>query len=103
MNMINLSNRVRVSTLAVLFSGVAVAICVSIPGTRAQSSGEPIKIGGMFSTTGILAGSGSEALAGAQILIEEVNAAGGINGRPLQLVYADDESRPNKPCRNSSV
>ncbi len=59
-------------------------------------SGEPIKIGGMFSTTGIIAGSGSEALSGAQILIEEVNAAGGINGSPVQLVHADDESRPEQ-------
>jgi branched-chain amino acid transport system substrate-binding protein len=88
--------RTRYASFAFLCAGILAAICALTPGTRAQSNGEPIKIGGMFSTTGILAGSGSEALGGAQILIEEINAAGGIDGRQLQLVYADDESRPEQ-------
>src|SRR5580704_11337224 len=92
-SLIKLDGRRR-STHAIIFSGLLVAMCASTYGVRAQSSEEPIKIGGMFSTTGILAGSGSEALVGAQILIEEVNAAGGINGKPVQLISVDDESRP---------
>jgi branched-chain amino acid transport system substrate-binding protein len=86
----------RRSTHAIIFSGLLVAICASTYGVRAQSSEEPFKIGGMFSTTGILGGAGAEALAGAQILIEEVNAAGGVNGRPVLLISVDDESRPEQ-------
>jgi branched-chain amino acid transport system substrate-binding protein len=86
----------RRSTAAIMLSGMLIAICASMYGVHAQSKEEPIKIGGMFSTTGILAGSGSEALAGAQILIEEINSAGGVNGKPVQLVAVDDESRPEQ-------
>jgi branched-chain amino acid transport system substrate-binding protein len=94
--LIRLLNGTRRSSYAMVVSGLLIAVCASTHSARAQSSEEPIKIGGMFSTTGILAGSGSEALAGAQILIEEVNAAGGINGRPVHLVSVDDESRPEQ-------
>jgi branched-chain amino acid transport system substrate-binding protein len=63
----------------------------------AQSkSNAPIKIGGLFSTTGVLASFGSDGLPGAQILVDEVNAAGGIGGRHLELVVVDDESRPDR-------
>ena len=94
--MINLPRRALRSIRALLFSGVVAGICASTLGVQAQPKGEPIKIGGMFSTTGIIGGSGSEALAGALILIEEVNAAGGINDRPVQLVHVDDELRPEQ-------
>ena len=94
MNLMDVLARSRRSTLALLFSSAVAANCASMYGASAQASGEPIKIGGMFSTTGNLAGAGSEALAGAQILIEEVNAAGGVDGRTLQIVHVDDKSRP---------
>jgi branched-chain amino acid transport system substrate-binding protein len=96
MSLMDVLARSRRSTLALLFAAAVAANCTSISGASAQASGEPIKIGGMFSTTGNLAGAGTEALAGAQILIEEVNAAGGVNGRPLQIVHVDDESRPEQ-------
>jgi branched-chain amino acid transport system substrate-binding protein len=93
---IRLSDGKRRLSYAIAISGLLFGLCSSISGAGAQSSEEPIKIGGMFSTTGILAGSGSEALAGAQILIEEVNSSGGVNGKPVQLVAVDDESRPEQ-------
>ena len=85
------------STVACL-AGLLVA-ALAVPQADAQSakpSGEPIRIGVLFSTTGALGQLGSESLPGAQILVEEVNAAGGINGRPLELIHADDESRPDQ-------
>ena len=88
--------RARRAGAALLLSAALISMYAPIPVARAQANGEPIKIGGMFSTTGSLAGLGSEALAGAQILVEEVNAAGGIGGRPIQLVHTDDESRPEQ-------
>jgi branched-chain amino acid transport system substrate-binding protein len=55
---------------------------------------EPIKIGVMLATTGQLGSSGTEGLAGAQIFVEETNAKGGVNGRPLVLVHMDHQSKP---------
>ena len=55
---------------------------------------DPIKIGFSMALTGPLAANGKQALLGAKIWEEEVNAKGGLLGRPVQLVYYDDQSNP---------
>jgi branched-chain amino acid transport system substrate-binding protein len=55
---------------------------------------DPIKIGFAMQLTGPLAGNGKAALLGAQIWAEEVNQAGGLLGRPVELVFYDDQSNP---------
>ena len=55
---------------------------------------EPIKIGFGMGLTGGLASAGKQALLAIEIWRDEVNAAGGILGRPVQLVYYDDQSNP---------
>lgn len=55
-------------------------------------SGEPIKVGFSMALTGGLASNGKAALAAMQIWEEEVNARGGLIGRPVKLVYYDDQS-----------
>src|SRR5262245_38065018 len=62
--------------------------------TFAQSSGKPIKIGFSMAQTGSLAGAGQQALLGTQIWEEETNAKGGLLGRPVKLIYYDDQTRP---------
>ena len=49
-----------------------------------------IKIGFTGPFTGEMASFGENAKAAVQIAVEEVNAEGGINGRPLEVVYEDD-------------
>ena len=56
----------------------------------AQNDGEPIKIGFSMAQTGALAGAGQQALRGTQIWEEEINAKGGLLGRPVKLIYYDD-------------
>ena len=56
-------------------------------------SGEPIKIGFSMSLTGPLSPNGKQALLGLQIWEEELNAKGGLLGRPVKLVYYDDQSQ----------
>jgi branched-chain amino acid transport system substrate-binding protein len=56
---------------------------------------EPIKIGFSMAQTGPLAGSGKSALLAMKIWMEDVNAKGGLLGRPVQLVYYDDQSNPS--------
>ncbi len=58
------------------------------------AAAEPIKIGFGMALTGGLAGNGKAALIAIQIWAEEVNAKGGLLGRPVQLVYYDDQTNP---------
>ena len=57
---------------------------------------EPIKIGFGMALTGALAGAGKAALIAIQIWADDVNAAGGLLGRPVELVYYDDQTNPGK-------
>jgi branched-chain amino acid transport system substrate-binding protein len=57
--------------------------------------GEPIKIGFSMAQTGSLAGAGQQALLGAKIWETDVNAKGGLLGRPVKLVYYDDQTNPS--------
>jgi branched-chain amino acid transport system substrate-binding protein len=53
---------------------------------------EPIKIGFSVSLTGGLASSGKAHLLSKQIWLDEINAKGGLLGRPVKLVYYDDQT-----------
>jgi branched-chain amino acid transport system substrate-binding protein len=55
---------------------------------------EPITIGFGMALTGGLAAAGKTALLAMQIWQEDVNAKGGLMGRPVKLVYYDDQSNP---------
>src|SRR6478609_8297549 len=44
---------------------------------------------------GALAANGKQALLGMKIWEEEINAKGGLLGRPVKLVYYDDQSNPS--------
>jgi len=74
---------------AILAAGLAAA-----PAPASAQSGEPIKIGFSMALTGPLAPNGKQALLGAQIWQEEVNAKGGLLGRKVELVNYDDQSNP---------
>src|SRR5215475_11995926 len=76
---------------ACLLALVAAAAMTS--GAAAQS-GEPIKIGFGMALTGPLAANGKQALVGMKIWEEETNAKGGLLGRPVKLIYYDDQSQP---------
>ena len=67
----------------------------SLPTVASAQGGEPIKIGFSMALTGPLAANGKQALLGMQIWEEETNAKGGLLGRPVKLVYYDDQSNPS--------
>ncbi len=56
---------------------------------------EPVQIGVITSITGRFAEFGEQHQAGVQIALEDVNAAGGINGAPVEVVWEDDTSEVN--------
>jgi branched-chain amino acid transport system substrate-binding protein len=71
---------------------LAAAMMLVHPQARAA---DPITIGFGMALTGGLAPNGKAALLAMQIWEEEVNAKGGILGRPVKLVYYDDQSNPS--------
>jgi branched-chain amino acid transport system substrate-binding protein len=54
---------------------------------------EPIKIGEYASLTGKEAGFGQTSHHGVVLALEEINAAGGVLGRPLELAYEDNQTK----------
>ena len=73
-------------------AGAAMALAAMIgPFAQAQAQ-EPIKIGFSMALTGPLAANGKQALLGMKIWEEETNAKGGLLGRPVKLVFYDDQS-----------
>ena len=61
-------------------------------GAPAEATGEPIKVGNVSSLTG--GALFPEASVAARAVFDRVNAGGGINGRPIQLIIEDDAGTP---------
>ena len=74
---------------------VALAACATFVATATAQNKEPIKIGFGMALTGPLAANGKQALLGMKIWEEETNAKGGLLGRPVKLIYYDDQSNPS--------
>lgn len=55
---------------------------------------EPIKVGFSMALTGPVGVAGKQCLLALEIWRDDVNAKGGLLGRPIQLVYYDDQSNP---------
>ena len=74
-----------------LFLGAAVAMATPL----AVLAGS-IKIGFNAPLTGFAAADGNSALIGAQLAVEQVNAAGGVDGDEIELVVYDDQASPKE-------
>jgi len=62
------------------------------PPADEPATGEPIKIGMLTSLTSNFAPWGVQVQDGMRLAVEEINAAGGVDGRPLEIVPVDDEN-----------
>ncbi|MFL5040743.1 MAG: amino acid ABC transporter substrate-binding protein [Xanthobacteraceae bacterium] len=77
------------------FGVVLATAAMTVVAAQAQApSGEPIRIGYSMALTGGLAPNGKSALLAQKIWEEDINAKGGLLGRPVKLVYYDDQSNP---------
>jgi branched-chain amino acid transport system substrate-binding protein len=77
-----------------LFAISALPAGAFVPGLAAAQAGEPIKIGYSMALTGGLAANGRSALLAQKIWEEDTNSKGGLLGRPVKLVYYDDQTNP---------
>jgi neutral amino acid transport system substrate-binding protein len=62
--------------------------------TNTAANGDGLKIGSLLPTTGDLASIGQPLSASVPLLVETVNACGGVNGNPVTLVEVDDQTDP---------
>jgi branched-chain amino acid transport system substrate-binding protein/urea transport system substrate-binding protein len=74
---------------------LALLVCCAgpSPSTGADAT-EPIRIGAVLPFSGGVELYGQQAKLGLDLAVKDINAAGGILGRPVEVIYADDETRP---------
>ena len=94
--------------------GLSAPLVAMIVGVQSQSAfaqgtpaapptGEPIKIGAAVSTTGSNGRTGLYQQEAYQLWEEQKNTAGGVLGRPVQMIIYDDQSDPATGDRKSVV
>jgi branched-chain amino acid transport system substrate-binding protein len=74
---------------------IGATMAVPAPWQSAFGQAKPYKIGTMQPLSGVAAAGGKTALVGVQMAVDRINKSGGINGRPVELVIADYESKPD--------
>ncbi len=83
-----------------LLAAAALAAAFAVP-----AAAQNIRIGFHAPLTGFAASDGKTALQGAELAVEQINAAGGIHGRKLELVVQDDQAKPDQalPLANKYI
>src|SRR5882672_7046807 len=84
-----------VKTKLLAFAAAGAFALTGLAAPAQAQSGQPITIGFGMALTGPLAANGKQTLLGMKIWEEEVNAKGGLLGRPVKLVFYDDQSNPS--------
>jgi branched-chain amino acid transport system substrate-binding protein len=75
--------------------GLGAAVLSPLPLRFALAQSKAYRIGTMQPLSGAAAIIGKTALVGVQMAVDRINKAGGINGRPVELIVADYESKPD--------
>jgi len=83
------------SASRVVFTALCAALATLLMPWAASRAADPIKVGFSMALTGGVAPNGKQNLLALEIWRDDVNARGGLLGRPVELVYYDDQSNPN--------
>ena len=97
MNAKQILHALRLGPLAAILAALLFAAPVASAQTAPKApSGEPITIGFSMALTGSLAVNGKSGLLATQIWAEDTNAKGGLLGRPVKLVFYDDQTNSSQ-------
>jgi len=77
-------------------AAVIAASLLTLPLAAGLAQAQDIKIGGLLETSGFIASLGGPGVDGVNLAVEQVNAAGGINGRKVQFINVNSESDNTK-------
>ena len=86
----------RAGLVFVVVATAVVALAATAAARTTGTSATPIVIGWAFDSKGAMAPFDNPALAAAQLRVKQLNAKGGVNGRPLQIRTCDTQG--NKPA-----
>src|SRR6202161_3052474 len=79
-----------------IFAAVVGAVALAaVAFTSPALAAEPIKVGFSMALTGGVAQNGKQLIIALELWRDDVNAHGGLLGRPVELVYYDDQSNPS--------
>ncbi|MCU0579133.1 MAG: ABC transporter substrate-binding protein [Desulfobacterota bacterium] len=82
--------------MIVVFLSLFMATVIFLPGSSTAQQKAPYILGGTLDLTGRQSNLGIGGKRGMDIAVETINAGGGVNGRPLKVIYYDTESEPAK-------
>src|SRR3974390_611514 len=85
-----------------LGSAGAAAIAASNLAKPAIAANEPIRVGYLPALTGPSSSTGIGINRGIQLAVQEINAAGGVNGRQIELITRDTQSDPTKAVNGAA-
>ena len=85
----------------IILAAIALAVVIGLAPTTALADKPPIKIGFIHTMSGPISMYGITSAAGAKIAVEEINAAGGVLGRKLELIVRDDKVSPEAGLREA--
>ena len=74
---------------------IGAGMLVPAPWRAAFGQAKPYKLGTLQPLSGTAAAGGKTALVGVQMAVDRINKGGGVNGRPIELIVADYESKPD--------
>ncbi len=74
---------------------IGAGMLVPAPWRAAFGQAKPFKFGTLQPLSGTAAAGGKTALVGVQMAVDRINKAGGLMGRPIELIVADYESKPD--------
>jgi branched-chain amino acid transport system substrate-binding protein len=74
---------------------IGAGMLVPTPWRSAFGQAKPFKFGTLQPLSGTAAAGGKTALVGVQMAVDRINKAGGLMGRPIELIVADYESKPD--------
>jgi branched-chain amino acid transport system substrate-binding protein len=97
-----LTRRRLLGSSVVVGAALGTPVLWSSPWNAAFGQAKPFKIGTLQPLSGAAAAGGKTALVGVQMAVDRINKSGGINGRPVELIVADDESKPDVGRRKAN-
>ena len=89
-----LSTKKLGNLICTLMTAALVSVLSMVAAIEKTRAAEPIKVGFSVALTGAVAPNGRQIFLALQIWRDDVNAKGGLLGRPVELVYYDDQSTP---------
>jgi len=95
-------NSMEVSRRDFIFSTVAAGVLTMTPRFVGAQAREPYKIGVLLPQTGVGANWMAETIRGLPLIAADINSRGGLLGRhPIELVFRDDQTKPDVGARET--